>query len=285
MKEADLDGYLDRMEGSRSFENGGVDPNHMGRHFVGTISPYLYASRKFDLFSRTYFNRWRIYNPRWGRFLTKDPIGFNGGSNLWAYAKQNPLRYTDPFGLTVDQLAFELRTAFRGDLACEIEGLYLSKEYELVYQKVKAMVTPLYGWRVERLLYDDSDEIAGVVPSWIGELYPEPFIYANHGDAFGTVGDDPNYDPVQYARMARGFLLRAISERLPARVEPPTGVHPNRLRVYDPTTNSFGVYDKVSGFYKTLTFFKPDPGYWDDKNYLWGDDPWSSGATILPWPR
>lgn len=30
--------------------------------------------------------------------ITKDPIGFNGGNNLWGYANNNPVVFTDPMG-------------------------------------------------------------------------------------------------------------------------------------------------------------------------------------------
>ena len=43
-------------------------------------------------------NRW--YDPQTGRFLTQDPIGLAGGVNLYAYAGNNPVMFTDPFGLT-----------------------------------------------------------------------------------------------------------------------------------------------------------------------------------------
>jgi len=46
------------------------------------------------------FNRNRYYSPALGRFISKDPIGFNGGMNLYGYVANNPLIYTDPFGLT-----------------------------------------------------------------------------------------------------------------------------------------------------------------------------------------
>jgi RHS repeat-associated protein len=42
-------------------------------------------------------NRW--YDPQTGRFLTQDPIGLAGGVNLYAYAGNNPITFSDPFGL------------------------------------------------------------------------------------------------------------------------------------------------------------------------------------------
>ncbi|OGR84035.1 MAG: hypothetical protein A2901_03535 [Elusimicrobia bacterium RIFCSPLOWO2_01_FULL_54_10] len=42
----------------------------------------------------------RIYDPGNGRFLQEDPIGFEGGDvNLFAYTENNPVNYTDPWGL------------------------------------------------------------------------------------------------------------------------------------------------------------------------------------------
>jgi RHS repeat-associated protein len=35
-----------------------------------------------------------------GRFLTRDPIGYANGLNLYQYVRSNPLAYTDPWGLT-----------------------------------------------------------------------------------------------------------------------------------------------------------------------------------------
>ena len=63
------------------------------------LDPYLFTGRRLDAFSQLYNNRNRQYNPRYGRFITKDPISFGGGGNLWTYVQNNPLKFTDPLGL------------------------------------------------------------------------------------------------------------------------------------------------------------------------------------------
>jgi len=37
--------------------------------------------------------------PQLGRFISRDPIGYESGMNLYEYVASNPERYTDPRGL------------------------------------------------------------------------------------------------------------------------------------------------------------------------------------------
>ncbi len=46
-----------------------------------------------------YYMRARYYDPNVGRFVSEDPIGFEGGINLFVYASNNPLMFIDPSGL------------------------------------------------------------------------------------------------------------------------------------------------------------------------------------------
>ena len=57
-----------------------------------------YAGRENDG-TGLYFNRARYYSPTLQRFLSEDPAGFSAGINFFAYVDNDPLNFTDPFGL------------------------------------------------------------------------------------------------------------------------------------------------------------------------------------------
>ncbi len=47
-----------------------------------------------------FYNMHRFYESGVGRYLTPDPIGLDGGINLFSYANQNPINFIDPRGLS-----------------------------------------------------------------------------------------------------------------------------------------------------------------------------------------
>jgi len=62
-------------------------------------NPFQYTGRENDLAS-IYYYRARYYSPNLGRFMNEDRIGFSGKSlNLYSYASNSPLRFSDPLGL------------------------------------------------------------------------------------------------------------------------------------------------------------------------------------------
>ncbi|HEU0217902.1 MAG TPA: RHS repeat-associated core domain-containing protein [Stellaceae bacterium] len=71
-----------------------------------TSGTYRYTARRLDPEtaasasqpSGLYYDRARMYSPTWGRFLQPDPLGYAGGSNLYAYVGNDPLNRTDPSG-------------------------------------------------------------------------------------------------------------------------------------------------------------------------------------------
>jgi RHS repeat-associated protein len=60
---------------------------------------YLWQGREYSHATGLYNFRARWYNPDWGRWLSKDPIGLEGGLNLYVFCANDPVNRTDPAGL------------------------------------------------------------------------------------------------------------------------------------------------------------------------------------------
>ncbi|MGH7260610.1 MAG: RHS repeat-associated core domain-containing protein [Nitrospiraceae bacterium] len=66
----------------------------------GTVDqPYTFTGREFDAETGLYYYRARYYDPTIGRYISEDPIGFNGGIDFYAYVLNNPINRSDQFGL------------------------------------------------------------------------------------------------------------------------------------------------------------------------------------------
>lgn len=63
---------------------------------VGNL--YLFTGRRLDEETNLYYFRNRYYHYEVGRFIQRDPSGFNS-LNLYEYVESNPSNFTDPLGL------------------------------------------------------------------------------------------------------------------------------------------------------------------------------------------
>ena len=67
-----------------------------------TTNPYRYGG-KYGYYTETYTGlvlatqRW--YSPNMMRWISRDPIGYEGGVNLYEYVGGRPIRFVDPSGL------------------------------------------------------------------------------------------------------------------------------------------------------------------------------------------
>ena len=64
----------------------------------GLTNPIRFQGQYHDHETGLHYNRYRYYDPRVGRFVSKDPISYAGGLNLYAYAP-NPTGWVDALGL------------------------------------------------------------------------------------------------------------------------------------------------------------------------------------------
>lgn len=71
-----------------------------GKPTMDTIEiPLRFPGQYYDTESGLHYNWHRYYDPEIGQYIEPDPIGIDGGVNLYTYANNNPLKFVDPEGL------------------------------------------------------------------------------------------------------------------------------------------------------------------------------------------
>lgn len=75
-----------------------VNPDVAGTGQPVTLN-LRFPGQYYDAETGLHYNYFRDYEPTTGRYVESDPIGLGGGLNGYAYAKGNPLSFTDPLGL------------------------------------------------------------------------------------------------------------------------------------------------------------------------------------------
>ena len=68
---------------------------------ANVYNPFLYTGQELDKETGLYHMRARHYAPSLGKFMSRDPIGNGGGSNLYAYCP-DPINFIDPSGFLPD---------------------------------------------------------------------------------------------------------------------------------------------------------------------------------------
>ncbi|MBI4577847.1 MAG: RHS repeat protein [Planctomycetes bacterium] len=106
-------------------------------------NPLRYTARWWDGEAGLYDHRARQYSPELARFTTRDPSGFAGGDNLYAYAGSSPLSATDPWGLDDEPW------------------------YSRLWGSVKSGASAAGGWVADRA--SDTWEGTRSAASWVGD--------------------------------------------------------------------------------------------------------------------
>ncbi|WP_446443669.1 RHS repeat domain-containing protein, partial [Pseudomonas sp. 1176_21] len=106
---------------------------------VGLSNPLRFQGQYHDRETGLHYNRYRYYDPGIGRFVSKDPISYSGGLNLYQYAL-NPTDCVDPLGLAGRKVA-------------------------------KPRIDP--GNRKEGWQHIDERHVSGTHPGGHGDLFPE----------------------------------------------------------------------------------------------------------------
>jgi len=57
-----------------------------------------YTGHQWDSYLQQYYAPYRYYSPVASRWLTRDPLGYVDGMNMYAYVRGNPVMGVDPMG-------------------------------------------------------------------------------------------------------------------------------------------------------------------------------------------
>jgi len=153
--------------------------------FSANANTTLYTGRTLDLATGLYYYRARYYDAALERFVSRDPIIYEGGgSNLYQYVLSNPLRYVDPQGLYND-----------GSQANQALCARLINRYSIVVELVA---------HPDRLEWEEYQRLEHELDSLLAQLAAS-CTDLGHGNMPGgdrfdwTLEDhDPNTDPLHH---------------------------------------------------------------------------------------
>jgi len=108
-------------------QTAGADTAGASEQVWPSPQPLRFQGQYHDLETGLYYNRYRYYDSHFGRFVSKDPIGLEGGLNVYQYAP-NPTQWIDPLGLaripaSVKSKVAQENEAFFGVEKCECCGV------------------------------------------------------------------------------------------------------------------------------------------------------------------
>jgi RHS repeat-associated protein len=83
------------------------------------LNNIFFTGKIYDKEIWLYYYNFRYYNPELGRFINRDPIWIIDDINLYVYVGNNPLKWTDPWGLEAKNMLVEKYIISIFDLAVE----------------------------------------------------------------------------------------------------------------------------------------------------------------------
>lgn len=172
--------------------------------FDSAISPWRFASKRTDPETGLVNFGRRYYDPDIGRWITQDPLGREGGPNLYAYVLNSPLMLIDMYGLFGFSNEFKSRwsnswNAFSSDVGRFATNLIKAPGWAI--QKLAFNLIPIPGVKdvVECIGWTlQGNSPSSFVPGW---RQPRSQRYIHHG--YGNT--DPHHRYVLYNGMCNDF--------------------------------------------------------------------------------
>lgn len=231
-----------------------------GRIISSTIAPssyplplsLLFQSKYYDSETGLYYFGFRYYDPGTGRWLNRDPLGEDGGYNLYAFCNNDPVNGIDPLGLAL--------YAFDGTANCptnEDDGVIAPTNVYLLFRAYKTSETIFshyirgvgndeeFSWYNPQRYFGKSNALGA--NNKIEEMYNKVIEFYNKKDR-----------EINIIGFSRGAVMAVLlAEKIEKEGIPIKGtsestfdsngyVYHTEKRVY-PKINSLGLFDPVPG--------------------------------------
>jgi RHS repeat-associated protein len=111
-------------------------------------NPFRYPGQYYDQETGLHYNWNRYYDPKTGRYFTPDPIGLEGGINLFPYVQNNPIRGKHLIGLGIAIPS----TIIIGPIPFPIiiVPIVIWITYDIIKEPIKAIIEDIKEWDCER---------------------------------------------------------------------------------------------------------------------------------------
>ena len=118
----------------------------------------------------------RDYDPTTGRYLQADPLGLVDGPSVYGYARQSPVVYIDPAGMSVySDIVFGALSYFKGlsragVFALQATGVYGQEEQDTAYEVADVLSQILKE-------FGESDSFRACASAAIQQLFSENRVF------------------------------------------------------------------------------------------------------------
>ncbi len=164
-------------------------------------SDFGYAGMQYHAASGMYLTLFRAYDPGTGRWVSRDPIGEDGGGNLYAYVGGNPVSFADPLGLCRDcDKSRKLAWDYYGKLQARFPNQYPKAPSAIIFGPLPpdhgGMVSPLLPGVM--ILPQDFCELSDKNTFDFYWAIAHEGLHINQGwiDLVRTRGDTPAHDQI-----------------------------------------------------------------------------------------
>lgn len=195
-------------------------------------NPWRFANKRYDETTGLVFFGRRDYDPASHRFISKDPLGFHDGSDLYAYLHNNPLNAFDIFGLKS-----------------------ISEQWNEALQKGAEVIKSWFSCFFQKIKQTAVNAMNYLLHTVIGAGFLLLFAHYDHGPRSGVYGKGEVSDKVRVT-FINGVLTehQHLDESLKALSESHGDV--NIHFIHRQTKGWFS--DMLSGILVQLGFISPD---------------------------